>query len=73
MTKPIIDPEFHALIPPLSDDERAQLESNIKAEGCRDALIVWGDLLVDGHRRYEICKAHDLEFEIAHKEFVDRK
>jgi len=42
------------------------------AEGCRDALIVWGDLLVDGHRRYEICKAHDLEFKITHREFESR-
>lgn len=36
-----IDPEFKALIPPLSAEERAQLEENIMAEGCRDPLVVW--------------------------------
>jgi hypothetical protein len=30
-------------IPPLADDERAQLEANIRAEGCRDAIIVWNN------------------------------
>jgi phage N-6-adenine-methyltransferase len=51
-----IDPEFHALIPPLSDDEIAQLEENIRAEGCRDALVTWQGILVDGHNRFEICE-----------------
>lgn len=41
MTSIIIDQEFKALIPPLSAEEYAQLEANILAEGCRDALVVW--------------------------------
>lgn len=41
MHKIIIDSEFEALIPPLSAEERAQLESNIVADGCRDPLVVW--------------------------------
>lgn len=36
-----IDPEFKALIPPLSAEEYAQLEQNILADGCREALVVW--------------------------------
>ena len=37
----IIDPEFQSLIPPLAPEEYTQLEANILAEGCRDALVVW--------------------------------
>ena len=37
----IIDPVLKSLIPPLSDEEFKQLEENIKAEGCRDALVIW--------------------------------
>jgi hypothetical protein len=46
-----IDPEFLALIPPLSATERQGLEASILAEGCRDPLIVWEEknILVDGH------------------------
>ena len=37
----VIDDEFKALIPPLASEERAQLERNLVAEGCRDPLVVW--------------------------------
>jgi N6-adenosine-specific RNA methylase IME4 len=36
-----IKPAFKSLIPPLSQDERCQLEENIAREGCRDPLVVW--------------------------------
>lgn len=32
------------------------------AEGCRDALVLWGEVLVDGHNRYGICQKHGLSF-----------
>ena len=57
-----IDPEFKSLIPPLTPDERAGLEASILTEGCRDALIVWGDILIDGHNRYEICTKHNIPY-----------
>jgi len=41
MQQIIVDPEFKALIPPLSVEERAQLEANLLADGCRDPLVVW--------------------------------
>lgn len=34
-----IDPEFKALIPPLTVEEYAGLEESIVREGCRDALV----------------------------------
>lgn len=37
----LIDSEFQALIPPLSAEEKQQLEANIVADGCRDPLVVW--------------------------------
>jgi hypothetical protein len=57
-----IDDEFKALIPPLAPDEYAQLEANILAEGCRDALVLWDDVLIDGHNRYGICEKHGIPF-----------
>jgi hypothetical protein len=73
----IIDSEFAALIPPLTVDERQQLEANISAHGgARDPLVVWargGKLtLVDGHNRYEICSRLYLSFEIEEMRFDDR-
>lgn len=68
----IIDPEFQALIPPLTDDERRGLEESILAEGCREKLIVWQKRIVDGHNRHEICTRHSFAYEITEKNFADR-
>ena len=68
----VIDKEFQSLIPPLTKEEYEGLEQSILAEGCRDALVLWGDVLVDGHNRYEICMVHDVAFKTVQKEFTDR-
>ncbi|HXA46668.1 MAG TPA: hypothetical protein VNW52_03485 [Burkholderiaceae bacterium] len=57
-----INEELRKYIDPLTDSERASLERSILAEGCRDALVLWGEVLIDGHNRYEICQKHGLEF-----------
>jgi hypothetical protein len=69
---PIVDKEFAELIPPLSEDEYSQLEKNLLAEGCRDRLVVWGDILIDGHNRLQICNKHNIPYDIVTVDFVDR-
>jgi len=59
----IVNEELKAYIDPLTPDEFAALERSILTEGCRDALVLWGDVLIDGHNRYAICQAHDLPFQ----------
>lgn len=58
----VVNEELKAYIDPLTPDEHASLERSILAEGCRDALVLWGDVLVDGHNRYGICQKHGLPF-----------
>jgi hypothetical protein len=67
-----IDKEFQELIPPLAGEELAQLESNVIQDGCRDPLVTWNEIIIDGHNRYAICKKHDVAFKIVTMEFVDR-
>ncbi|WP_077038134.1 plasmid replication/partition related protein [Pelomonas sp. KK5] len=55
--------ELRIYIDPLTADEHAALERSILAEGCRDALVLWGEILVDGHNRYGICSKHGLPFQ----------
>lgn len=57
-----INKELRAYTDPLTANEYAALERSILAEGCRDALVLWGDVLIDGHNRYEICRKHGIEF-----------
>ena len=73
----LIDSEFQALIPPLSAEERAQLEANLLADGCRDPLVVWEtsdgqNILIDGHNRYEICTRLGSSYEVEWMQFDNR-
>ncbi|MCC6072347.1 hypothetical protein ACFSQU_07855 [Massilia sp. GCM10020059] len=57
-----INEELRSFVDPLTAIEYAALERSLLAEGCRDALVLWGDTLIDGHNRYEICQRHGIEF-----------
>lgn len=62
MTTITVNEDLKAYIDPLTSDEYAALERSLLAEGCRDALVLWGDLLIDGHNRYGICQKHGIAF-----------
>jgi hypothetical protein len=57
-----INEELRSFIDPLTHNEYAALERSLLAEGCRDALVLWGEVLIDGHNRYAICNKHNIEF-----------
>ena len=57
-----INEELRSFIDPLTHNEYAALERSLLAEGCRDALVLWGEVLIDGHNRYEICSKHNIAF-----------
>ena len=57
-----INEELRSFIDPLADIEYAALERSLRLEGCRDALVLWNDILIDGHNRYAICRKLDIPF-----------
>ena len=65
-----IKPELQALIPPLAEDERNQLEQNLIADGCREPLVVWtppGKLATSKELYdlgYGICKDENCKYGI---------
>jgi len=62
----IINEELRSFIDPLTPVEYAALERSLQAEGCRDALVLWRDVLIDGHNRYEICQKHGIPYRTVH-------
>lgn len=68
-----IDKEFKSLIPPLGAEELSQLRENIKRDGCRDSLVVWDGLLLDGHNRLEICERHAIPYNTIEIDLDDRR
>ena len=57
-----VNEELLAYIDPLTPEENEALERSLLAEGCRDALVLWGEVLVDGHNRHRICTQHGIPF-----------
>lgn len=63
-----IKEEFKSLIPELTAEEYEGLEASIIQEGCRDKIVTWKGYIIDGHNRYEICKKHNIAFEVLEKD-----
>jgi len=67
-----IDNELKRLIPPLEEDEYKSLEESIKKEGVREPLVLWSDILVDGHNRKEIADKLKIRYKTYQKKFKDK-
>lgn len=67
-----IDPEFRALIPAPTQEELEMLEDNLKQDGCRDPLVLWDGILIDGHNRFEICTRLGIDFKTVQQPLEDR-
>ncbi len=58
-----VDARLEQLIPPLSENQIELLEKAlIETGGPTQPLWLWGDVLVDGHHRYKICRTHALPY-----------
>lgn len=68
----VVDPEFMKIIPPLSHDEYDGLVESLKKEGCRDAIVISGRTIIDGHNRYGICNKYNIPFKTIQMEFANR-
>jgi len=73
--KPLkINPDFKALIPPLSQDELSGLTQSILAHGkCRDTIKIWKGTIIDGHNRYAICHAYNIPYSTQNLIFASKK
>ena len=70
---PRVDAGFQSLIAPLTPEERSQLEANIATESCRDALVTWNGILLDGHNRLEICTRLGIRFKTCEVHLPNRE
>ncbi|WP_258106859.1 ParB N-terminal domain-containing protein [Christensenella minuta] len=69
---PAISPAFADLLPPLSDEQYAALETDILQNGCYSPIIVNEDMaIVDGHHRQAICEKHGVSYRMAVFAFED--
>ena len=58
------DPVFQKLTIPASPELLKKLRRSLLREGCREPIRVWDDIIVDGHKRYEICTEEGIDFPV---------
>lgn len=77
MSELAIDPEFESLLPVTTQHDDEMFETNLIAAGGPDESVkVWregGNVIVDGHRRYKVCRKHGLMFDVEELSFPDRE
>ena len=64
-----VNETFEHIMPPLQEMELGLLEQSLLADGCRDPLVTWNGILIDGHNRYRICHEHNIPFRYIEMEF----
>lgn len=52
--------ELRDALPKLSTEEYEDLTQLLISEGLRESIILWGNYILDGHNRYEICTKHNI-------------
>ena len=69
---PFVLPEFSELLPPLTEEQLAALENDLRTNGCYSPIIVNEDLvIVDGHNRQRLCEKIGIPYQIVVFAFED--
>jgi len=69
---PVTLPEMAELLPPLSGEQLAALESDLLKNGCYAPVIVNENMvIVDGHHRHKLCEKNGLPYQMAVFSFED--
>jgi hypothetical protein len=70
-----VNPAFQRLIPLQSREEYLSLSGSIRAEGCREPLLVWKgrNVVLDGHTRRDLCIEHGKKVKVREVELADEK
>ena len=69
----IVDEEFKRILPVRSKSELEGLENSILKYGCIEPLILWENILLDGHNRLKILMEHGLPIKTVSLELRSRE
>lgn len=66
-----VNSELENIFPPLPSEVFEALEASIVKDGLLSPIVVWNNTIVDGHNRYKICRANNIEFDTVPVNFND--
>ena len=65
--------EFERLSILLPEDGEEQLLQDLLCNGCLEPISVWNGTVLDGHKRYRICRAEGIGFETRELQFASEE
>lgn len=69
---PMVLPEMAELLPPLTEEQLAALETDLLKNGCYSPVIVNEELvIIDGHNRQMLCEKHGIPYKMSVFSFED--
>ena len=69
---PVVLPEMAELLPPLTEEQLAALETDLLKNGCYSPVIVNEELvIIDGHNRQMLCEKHGIPYKMSVFSFED--
>lgn len=68
-----IDPQFRFLKYPISSTDSDFMEENIFDNGCKEPILIWDKTIIDGHKRYDICRRWRIPFRVKDITFTSRQ
>ena len=69
----IIDKEIASVFPPRTSKDEETLIMQLRTEGCRDDLITWHGIIIDGHTRYRVCHEYNIPFSYREMSFPSKE
>lgn len=60
----LTDTDFASLSIPAEGEELRLLERSIMEEGCKHPITVWNGYILDGYKRYKICRSEGVGFQV---------
>ena len=71
--KLIIDDDIASVFPNRAAKDEELLIKQLCQEGCRDDLVTWNGIIIDGHTRYRICHEYGIPFSYQEMPFPSKE
>lgn len=65
----VTDRVFLSLSVPTGPERERELEKSLLQDGCREPIIVWDGVIIDGYKRHHICVAEAIDFSVKEMDF----
>jgi hypothetical protein len=72
MIKLLTDPDITILKYPSDASRAVLLEADMSHNGCTKPILTWKGIIIDGHKRHEICSRLGLPFTVTQKDFYSK-